>query len=601
MAKKTTRPKSKTAHRNVTSVGELRASRAVDAITPAFVDWCREAENVPAEDALVLLGPVRRLVAAYFHASPAAAATNFEPVPFWLAMEAVLSEPDDEEDWAGFAFHAVHVYLEFLSATDAWTGTDEDFEAVDDLFHMKEERVLPQVTLPILTEQEELAGLEGTVLAQRMEALLTWIGSGKDVTSTGALRLKDIEGAAAAVGVAARGAKANAKREQLPFFSLEHAPPGHVRTVKSMRELPLLDKFWVALDASGLVDIGSTKVWPTPLAEEFLVPGHPGRLAVLRDFTTKFLAVAIVGEAEWAPWVTQAAMAQASVLFAACANAPVPAKALSDPENLEALDVDEFGARLLQERMAELAELGLVTMEGIIAVPPAVAPSILAVVHAGFPDDDSWPAEQAPEPKIAKRKRRKSGAPARLLQLKVMLKGSKPPIWRRLVLRSDLTLDQLHQVLQLSFGWMDSHLHEFQVGGYGGTAYGPVGPEFDFGDPMPIDESAVEIGELLSAEKDAITYVYDFGDDWQHTVTLEKVLPYDGGVPAVRCTGGRGAGPAEDSGGVWGWESMVEAVNDPSHEEHDEYRDWLGLAAGELLDPKAFDPGEVNVRLLASF
>jgi len=169
------------------------------------------------------------------------------------------------------------------------------------------------------------------------------------------------------------------------------------------------------------------------------------------------------------------------------------------------------------------------------------------------------------------------------------------------VLRSDLTLDQLHQVLQLSFGWMDSHLHEFQVGGYDGTFYGPVGPEFDFGDPMPEDESAVEVGELLAAEKDAITYVYDFGDNWQHTVTLEKVLPYDGGVPAVRCTGGRGAGPAEDSGGVWGWESMVEAVNDPSHEQHDEYRDWLGLAAGELLDPKAFDQGVVNERLLASF
>jgi hypothetical protein len=601
MAKKTTRPKSKTAHRNVTSVGELRASRAVDAITPAFVDWCRETENVPAEDALVLLGPVKRLVAAYFHASPAAAATNFEPAPFGLAMDAILSEPDDEEDWAGFAFDAIHVYLEFLSSTDAWTGTDEDFEAVDDLFHVGEEGELPQVTVPNLSDQEELAGLEGTVLAQRMEALLTWIGSGKDVTSTGALRLKDIEGAAAAVGVAAKGAKANAKREQLPFFSLEHAPPGHVRTVKSMRELPLLDKFWVALDASGLVDIGSTKVWPTPLAEEFLEPGHPLRRAVLRVFTTKFLAISIMGEAEWAPWVTQAAMAQASILFAACAQAPVPAGALSDPDKLQVLDLDEYGARLLRERMAELAELGLVTMEGIIAVPPAVVHSIVAVVHAGFPDDDSWPAEKVPESSVAKLKRRKSGAPARLLQLKVMLKGSKPPIWRRLVLRSDLTLDQMHQVLQLSFGWMDSHLHEFQVGGYNGTAYGPVGPEFDFGDPMPLDESAVEIGELLAAEKDAITYVYDFGDDWQHTVTLEKVLPHDGGVPAVRCTGGRGAGPAEDCGGVWGWESMVEAVNDPSHERHGELREWLMLEPGEALDPTAFDQGEVNGRLIASF
>ena len=87
---------------------------------------------------------------------------------------------------------------------------------------------------------------------------------------------------------------------------------------------------------------------------------------------------------------------------------------------------------------------------------------------------------------------------------------------------------------------------------------------------------------------------------------VEKVLPHDDGVPAVRCTGGRctggrGAGPAEDSGGVWGWESMVEAVNNPSHEEHADYREWLGLAPGEKLDPKAFDKDELNEELVGMY
>ena len=162
MAKKTKSPKN--ASRNVTSVSELRATRAVDAITPAFVDWCRQTEDVPAEDALVLLGPVKVLVAAYFHASPSSEPTSFEPIPFGLAMEAALSEHDDEEDWRGFAFDAIHVYIEFLGKTDAWTGTDEDFNAVDELFHMGEEGVLPDVVAPNLTPEEVLAGLEGTEL-----------------------------------------------------------------------------------------------------------------------------------------------------------------------------------------------------------------------------------------------------------------------------------------------------------------------------------------------------------------------------------------------------------------------------------------------------
>ncbi|MDJ0312708.1 plasmid pRiA4b ORF-3 family protein [Arthrobacter sp. H35-D1] len=603
MAKKTKRPKNTS--RKLTSVSELRAIRAVDAITPAFVDWCRQTENVPAEDALVLLGPVKVLVAAYFHASPSSEPTRFQPIPFGLAMEAALSEHDDEEDWRDFAFDAIHVYIEFLGKTDAWTGTDEDFNAVDELFHMGAERVLPDVVAPNLTPEEVLASLEGTELSRRLDAFLRWLGDGRTVTSTGALRLKEVEGAAAAVGVAAKGAMPNAKQEQAPLFGGDGASAESVPTVKSMTEVPLLTKIWIALEASGLIDIGSTKVWPTVLARQFLEPGRPCRREVLGGFIIRFLAIAVMGEVEWAPWVRPAAMAQSSILYAACAQAPVPVAALADPAKLQALGLDEFGARTVQKRMDELAELGLVTLDGVIAVPPALVPAVMAVLQGAFPEedgsvDDPWAPQPQPQPKKPARKR-KNSAPAPILQLKIMLKGSKPPVWRRVLVRSDLTLAEFHRVLQVSFAWTDSHLHEFRVGGWNGTAYGPVGPEFDFGDPMPLDEAAVSLGAILSAENDKMDYVYDFGDNWQHAITVEKILPHDDGVPAVRCTGGRGAGPAEDSGGVWGWESMVEAVNNPSHEEHKEYREWLGLEPGEKLDPKAFDKDELNEELAGMY
>ncbi len=615
MAKKTNRLNA--TQRNVTSVSELRAARAVDAVTPAFVEWCRQTEGLPAESAMELLRPVKALVGAYFHASPSSEATNFEPVPFGLALAEVLGA--DGEDVTSFSFDAIHVYLEFLGETGAWTGTEEDFDAVDELFHMDEEGALPAIDVPELTDEEEvpeltddeeLAALAGTGLAQRLEKLLRWLGDGRTVTSTGVLRLKEIEGAAVAVGVAVKGAMPKAKREPLPFPV--GSSPDSIRTVKSMNEVPLLAKFWAALDACELVDIGSTKVWPTPLAEEFLEPGHPARLDVLRNFTTKFLAVAVMGEAEWAPWVTHTAMAQSALLFAACTDEAVGVDLLTDPATLERMELDQFAARMLQAQMEELAELGLVTLDKVIAVPPAVVPAVVAIMQSALveEDDDPWddpwgagpllPKSPAPQP-IAPKKRsariRKNSATAPILQLKIMLKGSKPPVWRRLLVRSDLTLAEFHHVMQMSFEWMDSHLHEFRVGGYDGTAYGPVGPQFDFGDPMPLDEAAVTLGAILSEENDKMDYIYDFGDNWQHAVTVEKVLPHDAGVPAVRCNGGRGAGPEEDSGGVWGWESMVEAANDPSYKEHAEYRQWLGLAPGEKLDPKEFDKDELNEEL----
>ncbi|WP_052136310.1 plasmid pRiA4b ORF-3 family protein [Arthrobacter sp. PAMC 25486] len=591
-----------------TSVSELRAIRAVDAVTPAFATWCNTMDGLPDGAVQDLLEAVGKLAIIYFEQTPASDITSFAPLPFGQAMSTLVTAQVEED--VEFVFVAIRTYLTFLEETKLWTGTQEEFETVSGLFYEDDEPVFPDIDQPDLTPEQELAGLEATPLAQRMEALLRWIGPGAAVTSTGALKLKDIEAAAAAVGVAATGAKANAKREQVPYFDRKNLPQGQVPIVKSMYEVPMLAKMWAALESAQLIEIGSTKVWPTPSAQRILQPGHPERRETLGGFITNFLSVAVFGEQDWAPWVGQAAAAQAAILYAACTGVPVPIGALSDPISLQALGLDETAARHLRDRMAELAELGLVTLDGTISVPPAMVRAAVAVTQRAYEDQEDDedpdfsaneydPFPTAVEPAKRKSKGKKKNPNAPIYQLKVSINRASPPIWRRLLVRSDVPLGDIHTIVQNSFEWESYHLHGFQVGGPGGAVYGI--PEPDMFGKRDLDENAYTLGEVLPAEGDSMVYTYDFGDNWEHLIKVEKVLPAEPQAPVVRCTGGRGRGPAEDCGGIWGWENLIEAINDPKHEEHRRYRDWLELSPGETLDHRAFDKAELNEDLAYLF
>jgi hypothetical protein len=137
-------------------------------------------------------------------------------------------------------------------------------------------------------------------------------------------------------------------------------------------------------------------------------------------------------------------------------------------------------------------------------------------------------------------------------RVKVSLHGAKPPVWRRLEVPSDLPLSVLHEVLQTAFGWFDCHPHQFE------TACG------EFGDPAHDDfwsrrgdESTVALAQVAPTVEDMIGYVYDFGDDWRHDIVVEAVLPAAPGVRYPRCTAARGIAPAEDSGGIRAFNSMI--------------------------------------------
>lgn len=172
-------------------------------------------------------------------------------------------------------------------------------------------------------------------------------------------------------------------------------------------------------------------------------------------------------------------------------------------------------------------------------------------------------------------------------QIKVTLAGSTPSIWRRLDVPADLSLAQLHGVIQIAFDWDDSHLHMFKT---------EVGT---FGVPDPGDD-----GRIISDQRTLLTdvadvgstfdYVYDFGDDWQHAVTVEERLPPDESDRAPRCIEGEQAAPPEDSGGIPGYFGMLDSLADPQHPDHHDRLDWLGLDEPGEFDPTAFELERIN-------
>lgn len=177
-------------------------------------------------------------------------------------------------------------------------------------------------------------------------------------------------------------------------------------------------------------------------------------------------------------------------------------------------------------------------------------------------------------------------------QLKISLRGAKPPIWRRMLIASSVPLPRFHEALQILMGWTDYHLHQFVVGGqYYGT------PDPDFGFDEVLDERRYRLSQILDLEKDSIIYEYDFGDGWEHKITLEKILPFDPKAQLPLCVKGKGACPPEDVGGIWGYANFLEALANPAHEEHEDLKEWVG---GEF-DPDAFDVDEVNAMLLSHF
>ena len=176
---------------------------------------------------------------------------------------------------------------------------------------------------------------------------------------------------------------------------------------------------------------------------------------------------------------------------------------------------------------------------------------------------------------------------ASIYQVKITLGGTSPPIWRRIQVSSNISLSRFHNIIQIVMGWDGSHLHQFIING---VYYGV--PHLDYDLEMK-NESRVKLNQVISAEKAKFIYEYDFGDSWEHIILLEKILPPVSGVDYSICLKGKRACPPEDCGGVWGYESLLETIQNPAHPEHEEMLEWVGGS----FDPEAFDTEQINLDL----
>lgn len=177
----------------------------------------------------------------------------------------------------------------------------------------------------------------------------------------------------------------------------------------------------------------------------------------------------------------------------------------------------------------------------------------------------------------------------RVYQLKVTLKRSKPPIWRRILVPDSYTFWDLHVAIQDSMGWLDTHLHRFDLVDSGNRRVSIASYEDEFDEGL-LPGHLTELREYLRKEKASADYSYDFGDAWEHRVVVEKIRERKEGEVVPACLAGRKACPPEDCGGVWGYYNLLAALSDPEHEQHSQLREWLG----GTFDPDAFDPKQVR-------
>ena len=175
----------------------------------------------------------------------------------------------------------------------------------------------------------------------------------------------------------------------------------------------------------------------------------------------------------------------------------------------------------------------------------------------------------------------------KIFQLKIALNGTKPTIWRRVLVKDSISFYRLHMIIQNVMGWWNSHLHEFSVNGL------RIGDPYDDDTGEVTDSKKVRLEEFLSHEKQIFTYIYDFGDNWEHIILIEKTLERDPSKKYPFCIAAKRNCPPEDCGGIWGYENLLKILQNKNHKEHKEMLDWVG----GKFDSEHFDLEEVNKNL----
>ncbi|PWJ60677.1 pRiA4b ORF-3-like protein [Dyadobacter jejuensis] len=181
-------------------------------------------------------------------------------------------------------------------------------------------------------------------------------------------------------------------------------------------------------------------------------------------------------------------------------------------------------------------------------------------------------------------------------QFKIQLKNvSKPTVWRKVTVPEEYTFEQFHEVIQVAFGWDMYHLFQFNPVGRGRTelVIGMVDEDFDDFGEEKLDASETVLSDVFEDEGQKYLYLYDFGDDWEHQITLEAII--DDGAETPTLLDGQGACPPEDCGGAPGYAHLKEVLADPQHPEHASMKEWLGMPLDFVFDPKEIELDDLKV------
>jgi hypothetical protein len=175
-------------------------------------------------------------------------------------------------------------------------------------------------------------------------------------------------------------------------------------------------------------------------------------------------------------------------------------------------------------------------------------------------------------------------------QLRIELQHIEPLIWRRILVPNTLKLSKLDRVVQAVMGWTNSHLHDWHIGS---QRYGVPDEEW-IGSSAMLDERKFTIGQVLGEQVKTFAYSYDFGDGWDHRITVEKHLPVqEGRNEWPMCLAGENACPPEDVGGPPGYMNFLQAMRDPNHGQHADYWRWWGGP----FDPSTFSINAANMAI----
>ena len=493
----------------------------------------------------------------------------------WTIVDETRADPDfDGDDVGGEVIAdamelAAFALLMYLGDTGQWAGTEDDLQhCLNDLEPVEDSggpqpytrsTVVPAVVEPAV-EQVALASLP---IVERLTRFVDWFGPGKPVTGTGVLRPVDATALAGILGIA--------------------LPPGKLRTMLDVVELCHL---WSVAKQLDLVAVSSTRAYPGSA----LLGWRSSDLDLLRRAVTEYVAFELTDNDWKYPLHTQVDILAVQFVLAGMTDRPLAAFNGHPPG---APPETALLYALLEGTLENLADEGLIVIDAAVTVPEALQTAVLA----GLPDynlDDDEPLFDDADydlPPI-------DGVAEQEVALKIELEGCEPAVWRRVIVASTDSLADLHRIIQAVFGWDDDHMHEFIDGEpySGAPVYVPAQSIAGRDLPGPANpEESTLVGQVLSEPRQTLTYLYDFGDDWIHKITVDAVNGPLQQVP--RCTAGNGMAPFEDCGGPYGWAMLVEAINDPDNPQHEDMREWTGLGKGIKIDPAAFDVVQADAAL----